>query len=535
MDDLGRRLDEDLRRLRAPADPRERLRARMERRKRRQRISALLTAGAITGASVVVLVLAFREAPAPRPPGTRPTAIPKANGDVVFVRVVNPSSGFGEEDAPPKAELVASIGNSGDLRRLGTETAYLSAPSWSPDGSTLAFGAGVGIWTMPYAAPGDATLLVQCEGTDCYERSPAWSPDGSRIAFGSGDSLGDGLWTVDVESEERTILTDGLSVMGTPSWSPDGSRIAVIGYLAEENERAIHLIDARDGHVVASIRPQGFEPLENVSWSPDGQWLAFDGLDDEQNLQGVFLTTPAGDEVKAVRDCDTACMAVQPAWAPDGTSLIYTLGDCTRTGDCYSGDLVSHDIASTEERVIASQGLNCCAAWQPLLTTSFPSSTSSPSASAADSDLFGFGRLPLGRLDACPTRPFADESVAQEVLDVAGALVSAANGSTPDQAVVWASMDGVLKQAFGTYEEFRVLFDRLAPDAVWAEWTLANKPVRSPDWARPLITASCGAEVADASWELDVTFPRQEGLSGGAAQLFFVAKPGSGVRLWLVY
>ena len=56
--------------------------------------------------------------------------------------------------------------------------------------------------------------------------SPTWSPDGSRIAF---DSERDGnleVYVMNADGTGQTRLTDNPAADGVPAWSPDGSRIA---------------------------------------------------------------------------------------------------------------------------------------------------------------------------------------------------------------------------------------------------------------------------------------------------------------------
>jgi TolB protein len=72
----------------------------------------------------------------------------------------------------------------GDLRRLTTDPANGMYPSWSPDGTRLAFmtwrNGKTEIFTMN-ADGGNQQRLVSMEPGDAVD--PRWSPDGSQIAF----------------------------------------------------------------------------------------------------------------------------------------------------------------------------------------------------------------------------------------------------------------------------------------------------------------------------------------------------------------
>jgi Tol biopolymer transport system component len=98
---------------------------------------------------------------------------------------------------------------------------------WSPDARLLLFTRDARIYTVDVIT-GEIRYLV--DGL-----RPTWSPDGSEIAFVSGRGVGIGpSRPLDLEvirpdgTGRRTLVADATSI-DTIAWSPDSSRLAFVG------------------------------------------------------------------------------------------------------------------------------------------------------------------------------------------------------------------------------------------------------------------------------------------------------------------
>jgi len=104
-------------------------------------------------------------------------------------------------------------------------------PSWSPDGTEIAFASNrSGNWEIYVMdTRGEVYGIRQLTYNTSDDLKPTWSPDGSRIAFMSARSGNWDIWAMDVMDGEGSMLiqlTCDPSSDDTPAWSPDGSKIA---------------------------------------------------------------------------------------------------------------------------------------------------------------------------------------------------------------------------------------------------------------------------------------------------------------------
>jgi Tol biopolymer transport system component len=188
-------------------------------------------------------------------------------------RAIRSCSFSPEAWSPDSRHLVCSDYEAGMLivdTADGTVTPLADAgskPSWSPDGTTIAFMDDYKLYVIPAAGGTRHRLGIRKLGSSA---APVWSGDSQRVAYISVES-GDryGLWTIGADGSGGRRLVQNVSD-GTPSWSPDGSRIALLRYLPHD-VAAVSTVgsDGSGLHDVAS----GLVYLSDPSWSADGQLL----------------------------------------------------------------------------------------------------------------------------------------------------------------------------------------------------------------------------------------------------------------------
>ncbi len=95
-------------------------------------------------------------------------------------------------------------------------------PSWSPDGTRIAFASNIAGDYNIYIIKPDGSGLQQLTTRTDVDIEPTWSPDGEYVAFVSNVHKNWNLWKMKTDGTRLTQLTTHEKFDGGPSWGRDG-------------------------------------------------------------------------------------------------------------------------------------------------------------------------------------------------------------------------------------------------------------------------------------------------------------------------
>jgi Tol biopolymer transport system component len=255
--------------------------------------------------------------------------------------------------------------------RLTDDPAADTSPTWSPDGTTVAFSTGrwgMGVGHSEIATIGADGLDLRRITHDCWDdfdpewvasdaaivATEPWSPpplpglgqpgaaEAGQILYGTAVEGVDELFALDPNTGRSVNLTADLTSQGGPQWSPDHTMIASWSYDSRTRMRGIYVRPAAGGE------PELLAPSAGrFDWSPDGSMIAYVQGD------GRLMLIPASGGVVQ----DTGFTEVQDvSFAPDGRQVVLQIDF-----DLYVADLTTGD----STRITSGRAWDYEPAWSP--------------------------------------------------------------------------------------------------------------------------------------------------------------------------
>ncbi|RPJ26135.1 MAG: hypothetical protein EHM33_12715 [Chloroflexi bacterium] len=197
-------------------------------------------------------------------------------------------------------------------------------PSPSPDGEKIAFASNRGGFWDLYLLDLSSSNVTQLTNTPEYEGAPTWSPDGSFMAFEAyeNENLNIFVGPATDPLNDFIRLTAASASDHSPAWAPDGRHIAFIS----DGEVILADLDKTDGGRFQNLSNTELASESHPVWSPDGQRLAWASSSQTMGRSGIYVWD-SSKQVPGTWIGD----GNWPAWNTSGDQIITTLAAANGT------------------------------------------------------------------------------------------------------------------------------------------------------------------------------------------------------------
>jgi TolB protein len=240
-------------------------------------------------------------------------------------------------------------------QRVSSDLQAELAPSWSPDGRSLAYHAlnlVNGDMHLRIADLQARTILtVPGNAKPKGPAAPSWSADGQWLSFlGKDDRSATHVWVVQRDGSGLRNISSKAATRGA-AWaelSPDGKKVV---WVADMREKAAHIlvtelasgdsIDLTFGLIAAHESPR---------WSPDGRQILFSSTRDDpvHSRSDVFVMSADGRNLRNLTGHPSEDFDAK--WSSDGKKVVFA---SLRSGTSL---LYEIDLASGETQGLTQHG-----------------------------------------------------------------------------------------------------------------------------------------------------------------------------------
>ncbi len=263
---------------------------------------------------------------------------------------------FASDRAASDREIYVMNPDGSDVVNLTDSEGFDDEPSWSPDGTQIAFASERDGNREIYVMDADGSNVQRLTNNRADDWNPVWSPDGWRIAFESDRDGNREIYTMSsVDGSQQTNLTNNDFDDWYPTWSPDGDQIA---FQSDRVGFSIDIFVMNDDGTDQRNLTDNDSRDQRPAWSPDGELIAFDS--DETGDREIYVMDADGDDREQLTNLNWT--NTDATWSPDGTQIAFV---SRRDGnrEIY----VMDDDGSNATNLTSNRADDRSPAWQPVV------------------------------------------------------------------------------------------------------------------------------------------------------------------------
>ncbi len=149
--------------------------------------------------------------------------------------------------------------------------------------------------------------------------SPSWSPDGSKLAYVSFEKRKSEIYIQNLFSQQREKVATFKGINGAPVWSPDGKKLALT--LSKSGNPDIYVLTVASRKLKKITKHWGIDT--EPAWTPDGNEIVF--TSSRSGKPQIYRVSVNGGSAK--RLTFEGKYNASPEVSKDGRTLVFVQGE----------------------------------------------------------------------------------------------------------------------------------------------------------------------------------------------------------------